>query len=129
MHRHPQRILAALLAGAALLAVGGCQLFGVAGVIGQNIEREKKIEVLAEYDGLRSSTCAVVVITDMMVMEPYPGFEGRGFSMPCRNVLPKPMQTPHPPMWMACTNRDTIKVAAQNGLGSLAFSFVDPAEA
>lgn len=32
-------------------------------------------------------------------------------------------------MWMACTNRDTIKVAAQNGLGALAFSFVDPAEA
>lgn len=68
-------------------------------------------------------------IADMMVMEPYPGFEGRGFSMPCRNVLPKPMQAPHPPMWMACTNRDTIKVAAQNGLGALAFSFVDPAEA
>ncbi|MGA0601585.1 LLM class flavin-dependent oxidoreductase [Caulobacter sp. KR2-114] len=68
-------------------------------------------------------------IADMMVMEPYPGFEGRGFPMPCRNVLPKPMQSPHPPMWMACTNRDTIKVAAQNGLGALAFSFVDPAEA
>ena len=32
--------------------------------------------------------------------------------MPCRNVLPKPRQKPHPPMWMACTNRDTIKVAA-----------------
>ena len=32
-------------------------------------------------------------------------------------------------MWMACTNRDTIKVAAQNGLGVLAFSFLDPEEA
>ena len=49
--------------------------------------------------------------------------------MPCRNVLPKPVQKPHPPMWMACTNRDTIKVAAQNGLGALAFSFIDPEEA
>ena len=49
--------------------------------------------------------------------------------MPCRNVLPKPRQKPHPPMWMACTNRDTIKVAARNGLGALAFSFVDPDEA
>lgn len=68
-------------------------------------------------------------IANMMVMEPYPGFEGKSFSMPCRNVLPKPMQKPHPPMWMACTNRDTIKVAAQNGLGALAFSFVDPEEA
>ena len=49
--------------------------------------------------------------------------------MPCRNVLPKPVQKPHPPMWMACTNRDTIKVAASIGLGALAFSFIDPEEA
>src|SRR5258706_8320271 len=68
-------------------------------------------------------------IANMMVMSPYPGFEGRGFSFPCRNIVPKPVQKPHPPMWMACTNRDTIKVAAQNGIGALAFSFVDPEEA
>jgi alkanesulfonate monooxygenase SsuD/methylene tetrahydromethanopterin reductase-like flavin-dependent oxidoreductase (luciferase family) len=68
-------------------------------------------------------------IANMMVMEPYPGYEGEGFSMPCRNVVPKPRQKPHPPMWMACTNRKTIEVAARNGLGALAFSFVDPEEA
>jgi alkanesulfonate monooxygenase SsuD/methylene tetrahydromethanopterin reductase-like flavin-dependent oxidoreductase (luciferase family) len=68
-------------------------------------------------------------IANMMVLEPYPGYEGRSFSMPCRNVLPKPVQKPHPPMWMACTNRETIKLAASLGLGALAFSFVDPEEA
>ena len=68
-------------------------------------------------------------IANMMVMAPYPGFEGRSFKMPCRNVLPKPMQKPHPQMWMACTNRDTIKIAASNGLGALAFSFIDEVEA
>jgi alkanesulfonate monooxygenase SsuD/methylene tetrahydromethanopterin reductase-like flavin-dependent oxidoreductase (luciferase family) len=68
-------------------------------------------------------------IANMMVLEPYPGFEGKYFTMPCRNVLPKPAQKPHPPMWMACTNRDTIKVAASLGLGALAFSFLNPAEA
>tara|TARA_R110000824_G_scaffold118960_14_gene272246 strand:+ start:380530 stop:381777 length:1248 start_codon:yes stop_codon:yes gene_type:complete len=68
-------------------------------------------------------------IANMMVLDPYPGFESANFSMPCRNVLPKPVQKPHPPMWMACTNRDTIKVAAQLGVGALAFSFVDPEEA
>ena len=68
-------------------------------------------------------------IANMMVLEPYPGFEGQSFQMPCRNVLPKPMQKPHPPMWMACTNRDTIKVAASRGVGALAFSFIDPEEA
>ena len=68
-------------------------------------------------------------VANMMVMDPYPGFEGKYFSMPCRNVIPKPVQDPHPPMWMACTNRDTIRVAAQLGVGALAFSFVDPEEA
>jgi alkanesulfonate monooxygenase SsuD/methylene tetrahydromethanopterin reductase-like flavin-dependent oxidoreductase (luciferase family) len=68
-------------------------------------------------------------IANMMVLDPYPGFEGASFSMPCRNVLPKPVQQPHPPMWMACTNRDTIRVAASQGIGALAFSFVDPGEA
>ena len=68
-------------------------------------------------------------IADMMVMSPYPGYEGKSFRMPCRNVLPKPLQQPHPPMWMACTNRDTIRIAASKGLGALAFSFVDPDEA
>lgn len=68
-------------------------------------------------------------VANMLVLDPYPGFEGKSFSMPCRNVLPKPMQKPHPPMWMACTNRDTIKVAASLGVGALAFSFVDPEEA
>ena len=68
-------------------------------------------------------------IANMMVLDPYPGYDGKSFSMPCRNVLPKPLQKPHPPMWIACTNRDTIRVAARNGLGALAFSFVDPEEA
>jgi alkanesulfonate monooxygenase SsuD/methylene tetrahydromethanopterin reductase-like flavin-dependent oxidoreductase (luciferase family) len=68
-------------------------------------------------------------IANMMTMSPYPGYEGRSFSMPCRNVVPKPVQKPHPPMWIACTNRSTIEVAARNGLGALAFSFVDPLEA
>ena len=68
-------------------------------------------------------------IANMMVLDPYPGYSSESFSMPCRNVLPKPRQKPHPPMWIACTNRDTIKVAARNGLGALAFSFIDPEEA
>jgi alkanesulfonate monooxygenase SsuD/methylene tetrahydromethanopterin reductase-like flavin-dependent oxidoreductase (luciferase family) len=68
-------------------------------------------------------------IANMMVLTPYPGYEGKSFSMPCRNVVPKPVQKPHPPMWMACTNRETIKVAASLGVGALAFSFLDPEEA
>ncbi|MFN0026356.1 MAG: LLM class flavin-dependent oxidoreductase [Acidimicrobiales bacterium] len=87
---------------------------------GYNIDARNKQKLSLE---------AAEQIANMMVMEPYPGFEGTGFSMPCRNVIPKPRQKPHPPMWMACTNRTTIETAARNGLGALAFSFMDPEEA
>ncbi len=66
---------------------------------------------------------------NMMVMDPYPGYAGRFFSMPCRNVLPKPVQKPHPPLWVACSNRDTIHLAARLGMGALTFAFIDPPEA
>jgi alkanesulfonate monooxygenase SsuD/methylene tetrahydromethanopterin reductase-like flavin-dependent oxidoreductase (luciferase family) len=72
---------------------------------------------------------AVEQCANMMVMDPYPGFRGKYFSMPCRNVVPKPVQKPHPPMWVACSNRETIKLAARLGLGALTFAFVDPQEA
>jgi alkanesulfonate monooxygenase SsuD/methylene tetrahydromethanopterin reductase-like flavin-dependent oxidoreductase (luciferase family) len=68
-------------------------------------------------------------VANMMAMDPYPGFEGQFFSMPTRNVVPKPLQQPHPPLWVACSNRDTIHLAAQLGIGALTFAFIDPAEA
>ena len=68
-------------------------------------------------------------VANMMVMEPYPGFTGQYFSMPARNVVPKPVQKPHPPIWVACSNRETIHLAAQLGIGALTFAFIDPAEA
>ena len=66
---------------------------------------------------------------NMLAMSPYPGFEGRFFSMPCRNVVPKPYQKPHPPIWVACSSRETIHAAARAGIGALAFAFIDPTEA
>lgn len=72
---------------------------------------------------------AVEQTANMMTMSPYPGFEGQFFSMPCRNVLPKPFQKPHPPIWVACSRRETIHAAARHGVGALTFAFVDPEEA
>ncbi len=59
---------------------------------------------------------------NMTVMSPYPGFAGKYFEMPCRNVVPKPVQKPHPPLWMACSRRESIHKAARNGVGALAFA-------
>ena len=72
---------------------------------------------------------ALEQVANMMVLDPYPGYDGKYFNMPCRNVVPKPVQKPHPPLWVACSNRDTIHLAARLGIGALTFAFVDPAEA
>ncbi len=54
-------------------------------------------------------------------------FDGRFFSMPRRNVLPKPFTNPHPPMWVAAGNPATFQKAARMGLGVLCFTMGTPA--
>src|SRR6476660_2904317 len=64
-----------------------------------------------------------------MTETPFTGVDGQFVQMPPRNVVPKPVQKPHPPLWVACSRRDTILLAAEKGLGSLTFAFIDPEEA
>jgi alkanesulfonate monooxygenase SsuD/methylene tetrahydromethanopterin reductase-like flavin-dependent oxidoreductase (luciferase family) len=64
-----------------------------------------------------------------MTEAPFTGHSGRHLTMPPRNVVPKPRQRPHPPLWLACSRRDTIRLAARHAMGALAFAFVDPEEA
>jgi alkanesulfonate monooxygenase SsuD/methylene tetrahydromethanopterin reductase-like flavin-dependent oxidoreductase (luciferase family) len=68
-------------------------------------------------------------VCNILAMDPYPGYRGKYFSMPCRNLVPKPVQKPHPPLWVACSQRETIRMAARLGIGALTFAFVDPLEA
>ena len=48
--------------------------------------------------------------------------QGRMFSMPERAILPKPIQKPHPRMWVAVTSPGTEVDAADRGLGCLGLS-------
>nr|MDQ4040388.1 LLM class flavin-dependent oxidoreductase [Actinomycetota bacterium] len=72
---------------------------------------------------------ALDVTTRMFVEEPFAGWDGRFVKMPPRNVVPKPVQKPHPPLWVACSRRETIRLAAEKGMGALSFAFVEPEEA
>ena len=72
---------------------------------------------------------ALDAVTRMMVETPFAGYDGEFLKMPQRNVIPKPLQKPHPPLWVACSRRDTIHLAAQKGIGALSFSFIEPSEA
>ena len=64
-----------------------------------------------------------------MTEVPFTGVDGRFVTMPPRNVVPKPVQSPHPPLWVACSRRETILLAAEKGIGALTFAFIDPEEA
>ena len=91
----------------------------------------------AELDGFgvvretkREQWCeALDAVTRMFVEEPFAGYDGRFLQMPPRNVIPKPRQKPHPPVWVACSRRETIHLAAEKGIGALSFSFINPDEA
>jgi alkanesulfonate monooxygenase SsuD/methylene tetrahydromethanopterin reductase-like flavin-dependent oxidoreductase (luciferase family) len=53
-------------------------------------------------------------------------FDGRFFSVPERNVLPKPYSRPHPPLWMAAGSPSTFEKAARLGVGVLCFAMASP---
>jgi len=51
-------------------------------------------------------------------------YDGEYYKFPARNVLPKPRQKPHPPLWVACSQLETIEMAGRRGMGALGFQFV-----
>jgi alkanesulfonate monooxygenase SsuD/methylene tetrahydromethanopterin reductase-like flavin-dependent oxidoreductase (luciferase family) len=45
--------------------------------------------------------------------------EGR----PAHTILPRPIQTPHPPLYLACSSPETVETAARYGVGALVLGF------
>jgi len=45
---------------------------------------------------------------------------------PSHTVVPRPVQLPHPPLYLACTNPETVKRAAQYGVGPMVLGFGGP---
>ena len=50
-------------------------------------------------------------------------WDGVYFSVPERCVLPKPVQRPHPPLWVTASNPATVEVGAALGLGVAIFAY------
>lgn len=46
--------------------------------------------------------------------------------VPPRPILPKPVQSPHPPLFVACTKAPTLSMAGKYGVGALALGFAGP---
>ncbi len=70
---------------------------------------------------------AVRIIPRMWTEEVF-SHEGTYYNIPAREVIPRPVQDPHPPMWVACTQMETFKLAGERGLGALCFTIGNPGE-
>ena len=70
---------------------------------------------------------ALQVICSMFLNEPFPGWNGTYYPhLPARSVIPKPIQKPHPPLWVAATSPDTFADAARLGLGVIGLGRLGP---
>ena len=49
-------------------------------------------------------------------------YQGNHYKIPLREVHPKPVQQPHPPIWLGCSQEDTFRKAGLMGLGCLAMA-------
>ncbi|MCC7364542.1 MAG: LLM class flavin-dependent oxidoreductase [Dehalococcoidia bacterium] len=54
------------------------------------------------------------------------GWDGKHFKMPPRNVVPKPLQKPHPPLWVAVQSPETAVQAGERGMGMLGVTLGAP---
>lgn len=68
---------------------------------------------------------AISIIPKMWATDRF-SYEGKYVRIPPRNILPKPIQKPHPPMWVACGSDETYGIAGDLGLGALCFSVMNP---
>jgi alkanesulfonate monooxygenase SsuD/methylene tetrahydromethanopterin reductase-like flavin-dependent oxidoreductase (luciferase family) len=65
---------------------------------------------------------AVEAIPRMWREDPF-SMHGKYWTVdPPVSVIPKPIQKPHPPIWVAATNPQTFGLAAERGLGVLCFT-------
>lgn len=56
-------------------------------------------------------------ILQMYENEFFKGYKGKHFDLPARYITPRPIQRPHPPLWVAATNLETYEHAARQGFG------------
>lgn len=73
----------------------------------------------------REALDAVLLMYDH---EKFPGYKGKHFDLPSRYVVPRPIQRPHPPIWVAASNLETYEHAGRQGFGVIGVTRNTPAE-
>jgi alkanesulfonate monooxygenase SsuD/methylene tetrahydromethanopterin reductase-like flavin-dependent oxidoreductase (luciferase family) len=82
----------------------------------------------ADPDSTKKTWDEYVRVLPRMWTEEYLAWDGVCFTMPERSILPKPVQKPHPPLWVTVTSPGTELDAAERGIGCLGVSPASYAE-
>ena len=117
---HPQRV-AERVATLDLIS-GGRVEFGMGEGAGPAELHPFNVRVRDKRDRWEEAVRAIIPMFTRTDWE----FHGQYYDFPARNVIPKPLQKPHPPLWVACSNIQTIAEAGAWGMGALGFSFLSP---
>lgn len=75
-----------------------------------------------DYDRTRQEVREALDVIIKAWTEELLEYNGKLIKIPPRRVLPKPIQKPHPPLWMACVAPDSYQMAGDRGMGVLSFS-------
>jgi alkanesulfonate monooxygenase SsuD/methylene tetrahydromethanopterin reductase-like flavin-dependent oxidoreductase (luciferase family) len=62
----------------------------------------------------------------MLEQEHFPGYKSEHFNLPPRQVVPRAIQRPHPPIWYAASNLETFERAGRDGVGMLSVTRYTP---
>ena len=68
---------------------------------------------------------AMRVVPRVWLDDPFE-YHGEFIDVPARPIHPKPLQKPHPPLYMACTHDESIIDAGKRGIGALVLGFGGP---
>ena len=58
--------------------------------------------------------------------EPEFSWDGPGYKVPPREIVPKPVQQPHPPLWQTCGSPESFYMAGEMGVGALGTTLLSP---
>jgi alkanesulfonate monooxygenase SsuD/methylene tetrahydromethanopterin reductase-like flavin-dependent oxidoreductase (luciferase family) len=68
---------------------------------------------------------ALAAIPKMWTSEKF-SWDGKYFNVPEREIIPKPIQRPHPPIWQASTSPESWELAGANQIGTLGLTILLP---
>ena len=95
--------------------------------LARSVSREWETWGIDPDEASEQANEALHLIPRFWTEEPF-AYQGKYLSIPPRDVVPKPVQKPHPPLWSTVARLEGFERAGRNGVGVLGTLLLAPAE-